>query len=76
MFPITPEALSADIWIVAKVFFLVGLSLYNVFAFVIVRQVDQMTKTLEVGFEAPLKIFAFLHLFAALALTLLALMVL
>jgi len=76
MFPITPEAISADIWIVAKVFFLVGLSLYDVFAFVIVRQVDQMTKTLEVGFETPIRIFAFLHLIAAFSLTLFALMVL
>ena len=74
--PITPDIITGDVWLVVKVFILVGLSLYDVFAFVIVRQVHQMTKTLEVGFEAPVKLFAYAHLLAALGLSIFSLVVL
>lgn len=55
---------------------LVGLSIYVVFAFVVIRQVQLMTKTLEVGFEAPIRFIAWLHLLFALGTTLLALVIL
>jgi hypothetical protein len=35
---------------------------YIIFAFVIVRQVNTMTKTLEVGLESALRLVAVLHL--------------
>lgn len=38
---------------------------YIIFAFVILKQVNKMTQTLEVGFEAPIKFFALVHLLLA-----------
>lgn len=38
---------------------------YVIFALVVVKQVNKMTDTLEVGFEAPLRFFALLHLLMA-----------
>lgn len=35
---------------------------YIIFAFVVVKQVNKMTDTLEVGLEAPLRFIALLHL--------------
>jgi len=36
---------------------------YIIFAFVVVKQVNKMTDTLEVGLEVPLRFIALLHLF-------------
>lgn len=55
-----------DVWFIVKIFFLVGILVYVVFAAVVVRQVHLMTETLEVGFETPIRILAWLHLGVAL----------
>ena len=64
------------IWGVAKGFILVAFFLYIIFSFVVVRQVQLMTETLEVGFEAQLKIISYLHLAFAILVFLAALIVL
>jgi len=64
------------VWILAKILTLIGLSVYVVFALVIVKQVDHMTDTLEVGFESQLKAIAIVHLLFALGTILFALFVL
>ena len=43
---------------VAKIFVLVGIVVYAIFAGVVVRQVKLMTDTLEVGFEFVLRLFS------------------
>jgi len=53
---------SIQIWEVVKVFALLGLAIYLIFAFVVVRQVQLMTDTLEVGFEIPVRYLSYLHL--------------
>ena len=58
---------SFSIWPVIKIFVLVFLVIYIVFAFVIIRQVQLMTATLELGFEKQLKFLAFLHFLFAIA---------
>lgn len=65
-----------DIWFIAKAFVLVGLGVYFVFALVVVRQIQLMTDTLEVGFETPIKILGLLHLLFAIAVFILALTIL
>ena len=65
-----------DIWFIAKGLFLVMLLIYVVFAIVVVRQVGLMTKTLEVGFEIPIKLLAWGHLFFAIGTFVLALLIL
>lgn len=69
-------SITNDIWIVVKIMVIVGLGIYNVFAFIIVRQVTHMIATLKVGFETPIRIFSYLHLFAALGLLILSITIL
>ncbi len=61
---------------VAKIFFLVGLGIYIVFAAVVVRQVGLMTDTVEVGFEGIIKLIAWVHLLFAIFVFLTAFIVL
>lgn len=68
--------LGISIWGVAKVFILIAFFLYIIFSFVVVRQVQLMTGTLEVGFETQLKIISYLHLAFAILVFLAALIVL
>lgn len=72
--PLLGSQLSLDLWFVVKIMFMVGMALYCIFAFVITRQVGHMTKTLEVGFETPIRLLAIVHFIAAIALFVFALM--
>jgi len=49
---------------------------YIIFAFVIVKQVNKMTDTLEVGFESQLRFLALLHLLLSIGALLVSLVVL
>jgi len=57
---------SGSLWLLLKAFLLTGLLIYLIFSSVVVRQVNQMTDTLEVGFEAPIRFLAWVHLLMAL----------
>lgn len=50
------------VWDVIKVFVLILMGLYIIFATVIVRQVNLMTHTLSLGLESTIKLVAWLHL--------------
>ena len=65
-----------SIWLVAKIFALVALGIYIVFALVVVRQVNLMVKTLEVGFEGIIKLVAWAHLFFAIIVFITAMLIL
>lgn len=65
-----------SIWILVKLLFLVAIFIYMIFATVVVRQVYIMTSTVHVGFEVPLRLIAWLHLFLVAGVLLLALVVL
>jgi hypothetical protein len=53
-----------------------ALSLYLIFALVIIRQVALMTQTLDVGFEVPIKLLTYIHLGFAIVVFILALIIL
>lgn len=59
-----------------KILVLLGIAIYVVFAAVIVRQEQLMANVLEENFEPTLRILSILHLGAALALFLFALIIL
>lgn len=66
--------LNLDVWAIAKLFVLVGLGVYIVFAFVVVRQVKLMTQVVSgilSGFLNFLAWFFFLFSIAVFVLTLL-----
>jgi hypothetical protein len=61
-----------SVWFVIKIFFIIAMVLYAGFAVIIVRQIQLMSNVLEEAFESILKLFAFVHLVAAVALIFLA----
>ena len=65
-----------DIWFVAKIFVVFGLLVYTVFASVVIRQVGLMLDTLDVSFEKPIRLMAYVHLGLSLFVLFLALLVL
>lgn len=65
-----------SVWLVVKLFFIVGLVVYLVFALVVVKQADLMTSTIEMGFKTPIKLLAWGHLIFAVIVLLLALIIL
>lgn len=64
------------VWLIAKIFVLIALGLYIVFAGVVVKQVGLMIKTIEAGFEAPIKFVAWGHLLFAVGIFVLAIIIL
>lgn len=67
------QPIGIDLWAVIKIMFLVGMLLYLVFGYIVIRQAGHMTKTLQVGFETPIRFFAWVHFFASVFLFALAL---
>ncbi|MEK7550961.1 MAG: DUF5657 family protein [Patescibacteria group bacterium] len=65
-----------SILVIAKIFALIGLGIYIIFALVIVRQVNLMVATIEVGFEFFIKIIAWAHLIFAIFVFITALLIL
>jgi hypothetical protein len=68
--------LGISVWLIVKIFFLVGLGIYLIFALVVLRQVNIMTDTLDVGFELPVKLLAIAHFIMAIGIFLFALITL
>lgn len=65
----SPEAI---LLLLFKGMALIAVAVYVVFATVVVRQVYLMTQTLRVGFETPIRVIAWVHLFFALIVLLLS----
>lgn len=66
---------SIQIWSVVKIFFLFALLLYVVFAFVVIKQVQLMTETINQA-ELPLRAIATVHFLVALFVFVLAFLIL
>ena len=65
-----------DVWEVVKVLILFGLGLYLVFALVVIRQVQLMSKSLNGSLDLPLRLMALVHLGMVIGVFLFALVVL
>ena len=61
---------------VLKIAFIIGLVIYNAFSIVLVRQVNIMTETLELGHERVIKYLSYVHLLISASVFLLALVLL
>lgn len=55
-------------WLAIKISFLIGLGVYTIFAFVLVRQEGRMARLVEASFEPVVRILVYIHFFASLAL--------
>ena len=62
--------------LIGKIFALIGLGIYIVFALVVVRQVGLMTATVEAGFGLLIKLIAWAHLIFAIFVFLTAMIIL
>lgn len=71
----TPD-ITSIVLITLKVFILVGLALYSVFAAIMIRQEQLMAAVLEEGFEPILRILTILHFAASVGLIILAIIIL
>ncbi len=65
-----------SIYLVLKIFFIIGLLVYLIFALVVVRQVRIMNETLDVGLEGVLSLLSYLHLLFAIGVLAFALLIL
>ena len=54
-------AASLTIWSIVKILVLIFLGIYIVFSLVLIKQVQMMTTTLEIGFEKQLKLLSYAH---------------
>lgn len=66
----------ALIQLIVKIMVLVGLGLYAVFAFIIVRQEQLMDKVIDETFEPVLRLLVLLHLLGALGIIVIAFIIL
>jgi hypothetical protein len=62
------EAITQIGWLSIKVTFLIGLGVYTIFAFVLLRQEGRMARLVEASFEPLVRVLVYIHFFAALAL--------
>ena len=60
------QIIGLDVWLVAKYLVVFALVIYAIFAWVVLRQIQLMTDTLEVGFETPVRLLGIFHLLFAL----------
>ncbi len=65
-----------SVLLIGKIFALIGLAIYIVFALVVLKQVYLMVSTIEVGFEFFIKLTAWAHLIFAIFVFLTAMIVL
>lgn len=68
--------ISVNPYLVVKLFFIVGLLMYVVFAYVVVRQVQLMSDVLEGHGQQGIKIITLVHMVVVALLFLLALIIL
>jgi len=68
--------IGVSVWLIAKICVLIALAIYSIFAFVVLRQIQLMTDTLEVGFEASVRMLGISHLVFSLVIFVLALIIL
>lgn len=72
----TDTILGINIWFVVKIFTLILLGMYLIYAFVVVRQVRLMTDTLHLGNEGFVKLLGYAHMIFAVFVFLAALVIL
>jgi hypothetical protein len=65
-----------SIWHLVKIFVLVGLFVYVLFALVIVRQVRLMMDTVHIGLEGIILLITWIHFFLAIGIFALSLVIL
>lgn len=71
-----PGLLRESFLLLTKFGIIVFLLVYNIFSLIVVKQVKNMTEAVEVGFETPMRILAFVHLLFSLGVFVLSFLIL
>jgi hypothetical protein len=71
-----PTLETITIWPIVKIFVIIALVIYSVFAGVVLKQIKMMTDTIEVGFEAPIIFIGLAHFLFAVGVLVFALIIL
>ena len=71
-----PAIGAVTIWSVAKIFVIIALVIYAIFAGVVLKQIKMMTDTIEVGFETPILFIGLAHFLFAVGVLVFALIIL
>lgn len=72
----TIPVLGVSVWLATKVFILLFLAIYIVFALVVIRQIKLMMHTLDIGFNLPIRFLGWAHFLFAVGIFLIALTIL
>lgn len=72
----TIPLLGISLWLIAKIFVLIGLAIYLVFALVMIKQVKLMTTTLTMTIDKFVVLLTYAHLVFAVFVFILALIIL
>ena len=65
-----------SVWLVAKIFVLLALAIYMVFAVVVVRQIRLMLETVDMGFNVFIRFMGWAHLLFAIGIFVIAILIL
>lgn len=68
--------LGITVWLLLKIFILLFLAIYIVFAIVVIRQIKLMLQTLDMGLNLPLRFLGWAHFLFAVGIFLIALTIL
>lgn len=72
---VNQASFNMSVWLIVKIAAVIGLVIYVIFAFIVMKQVNLMTETLELDFERPIKAVAAFHLIYAIGVLIFALTV-
>jgi hypothetical protein len=65
-----------EVWLLVKLFFLLGLLMYLIYAVVVVRQVDMMIEALGGALGLPVRLMAWTHLVIVIMVLIMAIVIL
>lgn len=72
----SPAGIENAFWGGVKWLYLLAFFLYVLFALIVIRQVDMMTRTFQTSAESILKVFSYIHFAVAVGILVIAVMIL
>ena len=65
-----------SVWLAVKIFILIFLGIYIIFAVVVIRQIKLMSETLDMGLNLPIRFLGWTHFLFAVGIFVIALTIL
>lgn len=65
-----------SVWLAVKIFILLFLAIYIVFALVVIRQIKLMLQTLDMGLNLPIRFIGWAHFLFAVGIFVIAILIL